>query len=819
MQKIKLGAISMMAMMACTSAVQAADLAMIEARLAELEVLQGHLDHVWTTIAACLVFFMQGGFLLLEAGLVRSKNSINVAQKNIADMVVAIIVFGGVGYMIMFGDSVGGFFGIDGELFAFNKVDDWVFTFFFFQVVFVGTAATIVSGAVAERMKFNGYLFMTLVISALIYPVFGHMAWGNLLNGDNAAFLADQGFIDFAGSTVVHSIGGWIALAGVIVMGARIGRFDENGKPVHIHGHSPVLATMGAIILWIGWIGFNGGSTTTGNPAFAHIISNTIIAGAMGGGAVMLAARVMDGVFRPDRSINGVLGGLVAITAGCDNAEIWGAIFIGVTGGLIALASQEFMERKLKLDDAVGAVSVHGVAGAWGTIMIALVAPADTLLADSRLEQLLVQVEGVVIAFVWAFGLGWLAFKTIDKLSGGIRVSRDHELRGLNEAEHGATLGTGEILKHMMAFSHGNADIDARLDENSSDEAGDLGYAFNRVMDNIGSAIKQTAYNADQLDKASGELQGMASNLEVKTAEAANISGHVYQKSTGVSENVQSVANHLSDVRETTDQITNSTSSMEETVQVATEGANQIRDAISDIERNATEARSIVDEALQKSNMASNNVGQLSGAVAEITDVLTFIEEVAEQTNLLALNATIEAARAGEAGKGFAVVASEVKGLANQTARAVEEIHVKISKVKEESENTVNVIEQTATITGKMGRSMEDINMAVSNQMKASEEIALQMQQAMTNTTMVAQAVGQTVEAIRQAEGQASAAAEGAAEMRDEIRRAETSVTEAQETASAVSKSADLVKSVARKLNSIVKAMVQDPDMAVKRAA
>ncbi len=261
----------------------------------QIDAQQTNSDHIWTMTAAALVLMMQFGFLLLEAGMVRSKNSINVAQKNISDFFLAVVVFYLFGFGIMFGASESGWLGSVSELGMFNKMEEWPYTFFVFQAVFVGTAATIVSGAVAERMKFGGYLLISIVIAAFIYPVYGHWAWGNLLIGDNPAWLADAGFIDFAGSTVVHSVGAWVGLAGIVVMGARFGRFGKDGKPIEIQGYSTVLSAGGAIVLLVGWIGFNGGSTTAGTPDFARVVANTVIAAAFGGIAAMFIGRFSMG--------------------------------------------------------------------------------------------------------------------------------------------------------------------------------------------------------------------------------------------------------------------------------------------------------------------------------------------------------------------------------------------------------------------------------------------------------------------------------------------------------------------------------------------
>ena len=454
--------------------------------------LQGDVDHVWTATAAALVFLMQAGFLLLEAGSVRSKNSVNVAQKNLMDFVISTISFGALGYMLMFGTSVGGWIGWQPELLAFGSTGDWSLTFFVFQLMFCGTAATVMSGAVAERMTINGYLLGALLIATVIYPVAGHWAWGGLLNGSDAPILASYGFMDFAGSTVVHSVGAWVALAAIIVIGPRIGKFDENGKPRTLHGHSPVLATLGAIILWIGWIGFNGGSLLSGTRDFASVIVNTVIAGGAGGASLMIIGRLAKGIFKPDATINGLLGGLVAITAGADVMTPQTSFMIGALGGVVVFASTYLLETVLKLDDPLGAVPVHGFAGVFGTLAVALFAPEDVLLAGSRANQIAVQIGGAALFFVWAFGVSYTVFKLVDMLlksspdgGNGLRVPENHELEGLNAHEHDAPMGTG-ILQEAMAHVARNFDGGLqKIELDYGDEAYETSVLYNRIIDNI----------------------------------------------------------------------------------------------------------------------------------------------------------------------------------------------------------------------------------------------------------------------------------------------------------------------------------------------
>ncbi|MGE3143764.1 MAG: ammonium transporter, partial [Hyphomonadaceae bacterium] len=333
---------------------------------------QQQLDMVWVLLAAALVFFMQTGFLLLEAGMVRSKNSINVAQKNFLDFMASGLVFAAVGFMVAFGASAAfGPIGWDKRFFLLADLDPWLSAFFVFQVMFCGTAATIVSGAVAERMKLSSYVICAVVLAALIYPVFTHWAWGAALGANAGAFLANMGYIDFAGSTVVHATGGWFALAACIILGARQGRFGPDGKVRRMSGHNPVLAAAGALILFVGWIGFNGGSTLAANGDIAHIILNTILAGCAGGVAGYVCGWAADGIVLPDKAVNGCIAGLVAVTAGCAVLNPMGSVAVGVLGAAAAIAGNALLER-LRIDDAVGAVGVHGFAGAVGTLGLAL---------------------------------------------------------------------------------------------------------------------------------------------------------------------------------------------------------------------------------------------------------------------------------------------------------------------------------------------------------------------------------------------------------------------------------------------------------------
>jgi Amt family ammonium transporter len=400
----------------------------------------GDADTLWTCLAAFLVFFMQAGFALVEAGLTRAKNTCNILMKNLMDFVLGSIVFWMFGFGLMFGATAAtnGWIGTDNFLFnaEVTKPDNVGFgwAFLIFQTVFCATAATIVSGAMAERTKFISYLVYTVAITGLVYPVFGGWAWGNLWQG-TAWLGAGKGFLDFAGSTVVHSIGGWAALAGALFVGPRIGKFID-GKPVAIPGHSIPMLCLGVFILWLGWFGFNPGSTTAvGGGSFAFISVTTNIAACGGGLAAMITAWVL--FKKPDVSftLNGVLAGLVSITAGCNVIPVPYALLTGAMAGVLVVLSCVFFDR-IRIDDPVGAISVHGVCGAFGTICTGLFAKDVGLFMGGGSQQLIVQLMGVGLAFVWSFGMSSLVFFLI-KSTLGLRVSEEEELEGLDVHEHG----------------------------------------------------------------------------------------------------------------------------------------------------------------------------------------------------------------------------------------------------------------------------------------------------------------------------------------------------------------------------------------------
>ncbi len=407
------------------------------------------LDTVWMLLAAMLVFWMQPGFALCEAGFTRSKNTANILFKNFVDFMLGSVLFFFVGFGFMFGSDGAGFIGAPnwGDL-SFYKSDLPVEGFLMFETVFCATSATIVSGAMAERTKFSMYIVYSFFISLIIYPVEGHWTWGGgwLCNDAAESFMMTtfgHVFHDFAGSAIVHSVGGVLALIGAIALGPRRGKYDANGKSRAIPGHSLILAALGVFILWMGWFGFNPGSqlAATGEVnriAISHVFLTTNLAAACGGIATMFVTWMKYGKPSFSLTLNGVLAGLVGITAGCDAVDAWGAIIIGLVCGTVLVYAIEFIDRKLHIDDPVGASSVHGVCGILGTLMTGLFSVSEGLFYGHGWGFLGAEAFGILIIDLWAAVTGVILFYSIKKIH-GLRVSARIEDEGLDIYEHGET--------------------------------------------------------------------------------------------------------------------------------------------------------------------------------------------------------------------------------------------------------------------------------------------------------------------------------------------------------------------------------------------
>lgn len=436
------------------------------------------MDFGWLLIAASLVFLMQAGFLCLETGKIRSKNSINVAAKNLADFILAVIIFWLFGFGLMFGDSSWGILGTSAFLFGADQTP-WEYSFFFFQLMFCGTAATLMSGAVAERITFFGYVIITIILCSLIYPIVGHWAWASIYNSANSGWLEAKGFVDFAGSTVVHSVGGWVALAAVMILGPRLGRFSKNRQMPS--GSNLPMSVLGTLLIWLGWFGFNGGSTLAMNDDVPPVLLHTCLAAAFGGltSATVFVARhrYVDVTF----ILNGVIAGLVAITAGANVVTPGGSALIGIIGGLVYYVGTGLLVR-WKIDDVLGVVPAHLFAGAWGTVAVALFGVADKLPLPF-VEQLKIQFLGVSVIGAYCFAVSYGFIYAINKLI-PLRVSARNEMLGMNISEHHASTELIDLMGSMKSQERrGNFTNSVPVEPFT--EVGQIARQYNRVIQRV----------------------------------------------------------------------------------------------------------------------------------------------------------------------------------------------------------------------------------------------------------------------------------------------------------------------------------------------
>lgn len=452
-------------------------------------------DYIWILVSASLVFLMQAGFLCLESGLTRSKNNINVAIKNLIDFGLTTVLFWLLGFGIMFGATSGGFFGLDSFSLSFSPEPQDVqrLIFFIFQVMFCGTAVTILSGAIAERLKFSAYIIITILISGLIYPVFGHWAWNGIDQGAYTGFLGALGFRDFAGATVVHSVGGWAALAILLIIGERAGRFNEDGTVNSILGANLPLSALGALLLWIGWFGFNGGSLLAFNVEVVRVIGNTLVAGATGMIAGLLLSYFVSGRAEVEYVINGILAGLVAITASANAVNLPAAALIGGIGGIVMIVIDLLLIR-MQIDDAVGAVPVHLGAGIFGTLAVGIWADPVILGFDpatfNRFNQIAIQAFGVAVCAAWTFGITYFIFRVFDIFS-SLRVTEADERIGLNISEHGARNDLYDFIT-VMDEQTNTGDLSLRAEVEPFTQVGFIAERYNRLIDVLEGALGRT---------------------------------------------------------------------------------------------------------------------------------------------------------------------------------------------------------------------------------------------------------------------------------------------------------------------------------------
>ncbi|AFY40363.1 ammonium transporter [[Leptolyngbya] sp. PCC 7376] len=454
------------------------------------------IDQLWLLICSGLVLLMQAGFMCLESGLTRSKNSINVAVKNLSDFGVSVSLFWLMGYGVMFGLSRVG--AIGSTDFFFNATTNpETATFFLYQAMFCGTATTIISGAIAERLKFSAYMLIVVLVSGLIYPLYGHWAW------NEGGWLYELGFLDFAGSTVVHGMGAWISLAALIVVGARRGKFTEDGEQ-KIQGSNLPFAVLGTLLLWVGWIGFNGGSTFALNEEVPNIIVNTILAGVAGMVAAMILSQIQTQRVEVEDLINGSLAGLVAITACCNVVSNPLAVIIGITAAAVAKGVSVLLRRQ-KIDDAVDAIAVHGGAGMWGTLCVGLFGNID-----NRYEQILIQLLGIGVALLWGAGLTWVILVVLNRWR-SLRVLPEEENIGLNISEHGAKTDAYDLFQ-VMDHQANTQDLTLRVPVEPFTEVGHIATRYNQVMDSLERNHRTNAESLEELYTLTASLIAVIEN-------------------------------------------------------------------------------------------------------------------------------------------------------------------------------------------------------------------------------------------------------------------------------------------------------------------
>lgn len=739
------------------------------------------LDILWIVIAAALVMFMQGGFTLLESGLVRAKNSINVAIKNLVDFCLSATLYWIFGFAIMFGGSVNGWFGSTGFFFG-QRATPFLMAFFLFQLVFAGTATTIVSGAVAERMRFSGYIIVSIVTTTLVYPVVGHWVWGGLAEGAKTGWLASRGFVDFAGSTVVHSVGGWIALAAILILGARKGRFGKDGQA--ILGHNLPQAALGALVLWFGWFGFNGGSTLAVNGTVPFIIVNTIISGAFGGLAALAIRWTLTGIPDADSIIQGTLAGLVSITASANIVSVGSAAIIGLVGGSVAIGLILTLER-FEIDDAVSAFPVHVGGGVWGTLAVALFAGPQTLQAMeiSRFGLLGIQLTGIIATFLWAFGLSYLLFWTLNTMF-PLRVTEEEEDIGLNVAEHGAKTVLFTMLDEMEA-QRLQGDLSMRVTVEPYTEIGAIAGQYNRVLDEIQHILGKAQSDNKQLQQsimqlltdvtqiADGNLTIEAEVSEDATGAIADSFNFMVEELREIILKVRSGSLHLSEslheIQTTAEVITNGAQLQAQQIVDTTAAIDEMSVSIQQVSESAALSASVGEQsranALRGSqavratmsglnriqdqvNKTSGHINNLGERTEQIVELLQRIQGISERTSILAINASIQAREAGSAGRGFAVVANEVQSLAERSSETATLVGMSVRAIQNEMSLLIDSISETRrevvhggelaakagvelshieTVSEQLANLIRSISLAAKQQARGSETIALAM--------------------------------------------------------------------------------------------
>ncbi len=717
------------------------------------------LDQLWVLIGTALVLLMQGGFLLLEAGMTRAKNYINVAVKNLADLGLAIVLFWLVGFGLMFGDSVGGVVGLSQFAIDLPLVEADTGVLFLFQVVFAGTTVTILSGSIAERTSFTGYIGIVIAM-AVVYPIYGHWVWGG-------GFLSGWGFVDFAGSTVVHSIGGWAALAAMLVIGPRHGRFDDGGDG--IRPSNLPLAMTGGVLLWFGWIGFNGASTLAFDETVPGVIAITMIGGAFGLVTAMFVDWRRNGYPTPASPLNGALAGLVAVTAGAHALNTISAAIVGAVGALVAMRVERLLEER-RIDDAVGAVPVHLGAGMWGTLAVGIFGRADVLGTDlGRIEQILIQLVGIGIGGLWGFGVCLMIFRLIDQWI-PLRVPLEDEIEGLNVAEHREPTALIDLLQHMSHQARTGAITDP-IESESFTEVGQIAEQFNGLT----AQLRTMAELAEKI--ADGRL-----DIQVMPRSDEDTFGLAFRRMT------QDLRSTVGQITRTADGLQGSmaklgqlTATIEDGVSVQQEGVSQgevafeeVRGLIDSLVHEVGDLGTQTSAALESlvgsmdqsrlghpgrrsTDTATGGADDLRAAVDaikdsadEISSIVDVVRSIAGTTTMLALNAYIEAEHAGgERGAAFAVVAEEVRELANETVESVSRIDGKIQALQHNASSAVRLVDGVVGEVDQLNQTFEGLNNGVNATADALQEQALAAQGAMQTISEVSSGNADTAAGFR----------------------------------------------------------------------
>ncbi|MEM9614270.1 MAG: ammonium transporter [Actinomycetota bacterium] len=711
-------------------------------------------------IGTALVLLMQGGFLLLEAGMTRAKNYINVAVKNLADLGLAIILFWLVGFGLMFGDSAGGVVGLSMFALDLPLVDTDTSVLFLFQVVFAGTTVTILSGSIAERTSFTGYIGI-VVAMAVVYPLYGHWVWGG-------GFLSGWGFVDFAGSTVVHSIGGWAALAAMIVIGPRHGRFDGEGESSIRPSNLP-LAMTGGVLLWFGWIGFNGASTLAFDETVPGVIAITMIGGAFGLVTAMFVEWRRHGYPTPASPLNGALAGLVAVTAGAHALNTISAAVVGAVGALVALRVERLLEER-HIDDAVGAVPVHLGAGMWGTLAVGLFGRADVLDTGlNRVEQTLIQGAGIGIGAVWGFGLCLVIFRLIDTRV-PLRVPLEDEIEGLNVAEHREPTALIDLLQHMAHQARTGAITDP-IESESFTEVGQIAEQFNgltaqlRTMAQLAEKIAdgrldiQVTPRSDEdtfglafrrmtqdLRSTVGQITGTADGLQRSMANLGQLTATIEDGVSVQQEGVSQGEVAFAEVRSLIDSLVHEVGDLGAQTSTALESLVGSMDQ----SRLGHPGRRATDAAEDGAADLRAAVDAIKGSADEISSIVDVVRSIAGTTTLLSLNAYIEAEHAGgERGAAFAVVAEEVRELANETVESVRQIDGKIQALQNNASTAVRLVEGVVGEVDELNHTFEGLSGGVNATADALQEQALAAQGAIRTISEVSSGNAETAAGFR----------------------------------------------------------------------